>query len=83
MRDATRKLQQEMLIDIARLNHRNNSRIDTPEKIRQSETDKANYYTRKWLRVSPETKAQERYVRTVLDVCFAVWQRANEKEESK
>ncbi len=76
MRDTTRKLQEEMLRDVHRLRHRNNSRINTPEKIRQSDTDKANYYIRKWLRVSPETKAQERYVSHVLDVCMEVWERA-------
>lgn len=73
MKDTTRKMREELNIDIRRMRQHNNSK--TPEQNRQSEIDRANYYYEKWAVRKPETPAQKNYITAMLNVCYAVFDR--------
>lgn len=80
MKVSTYTLRKEMVKDIYTLNRLNNPKVNTPELIKRNNRNKIDKYIKKWLKVSPKTKAQEQYVSIVIDTCFNVW---NEMEKKK
>lgn len=69
MQYKTKLMKEAMARDLAILHRQNNSQDArrTPEQIRQSRQDRANYVINKWRQEKPETVTQRRYVETVIE----------------
>ena len=70
MREKTLRYREAAYDDLAKISHRNNSRLDnmTDEKKKQSRDDKIRFYSNRWLEMkeAADTPAQKKWCDVVL-----------------